>query len=202
MASGNAHRSKREDVLIIIGPSGSGKSSAVLELQRRNILTLTPTWTTRPRRPDEHDEVASTHRFVDETAFDEMDAAGGFLEVVQMFDLPYRYGLPIVPPTDNTVATILLRAPLITLATRHFANFVVYQVEDTLDRALERANHRRTHGERDGSRYEQFENEMRLGRSLAHRVFTNTTTLDALVESLSEAISQDFTANQLDTRSG
>ena len=50
-------------VLVVIGPSASGKSTAVRELHRRGVVRVHPTWTTRPRRPDESDG-ALEHRFV------------------------------------------------------------------------------------------------------------------------------------------
>ena len=74
-------------VLVVIGPSASGKSTAVRELHRRGVAHVHPTWTTRPRRPDEGDGTLE-HRFVTDAMFDELDAAGFFLGTVVLPGLP------------------------------------------------------------------------------------------------------------------
>ena len=57
-------------VLVVIGPSASGKSSLVRELHRRRVIRVLPTWTTRPRRADERDG-SLEHRFVSDERFGE-----------------------------------------------------------------------------------------------------------------------------------
>ena len=89
------HSDMPRPVLVVIGPSASGKSSAVRELHRRGVVRVHPTWTTRPRRPDEGDG-APEHRFVTDTIFDDLEAAGFFLGTVCLPGLPYRYALPQV----------------------------------------------------------------------------------------------------------
>src|SRR3954447_16585781 len=97
-----------------IGPSGSGKSTVVRELAARGLVTVHPTWTTRPRRADER-QGSLEHRFVSDDEFDELCRRGFFIETVSLFGLPFRYGLP---PLDGDSAgpggpvdAVMLRAP-------------------------------------------------------------------------------------------
>src|SRR5436309_1716713 len=50
-------------LLVLIGPSACGKSTVARALAEQRLVTLLPTWTTRPRRRDEHGNTAE-HRFV------------------------------------------------------------------------------------------------------------------------------------------
>lgn len=183
-------------VLAFIGPSGSGKSTVVRALHRRGVIEVTPSWTTRPRRGDELDG-AIEHRFVSEEAFSERESAGFFLEVVRPFGLPYRYGLPSIEPVPGgRVPAIMVRAPLMPLVVRHFPRHVTYQIEAPYDRARQRMV--RTGGSVAalGTRLESFEEERRLGRTLAARSFVNDATVADLVEAVADAISTDFRAKE------
>ena len=82
-------------LLVFIGPSGTGKSSVVRGLADRGVVTVHPTWTTRPRR---RDELAGSveHHFVSEAEFLRRRDDGFFLHSVQMFGMPYWYGLPTI----------------------------------------------------------------------------------------------------------
>jgi ribose 1,5-bisphosphokinase PhnN len=176
-------------ILAVLGPSGSGKSTVVRELHRRGVIDVTPSWTTRPRRDDErHGSIE--HRFVDEEEFSARQDAGYFLEVVRLFGLPYRYGLPAVEvPAEGVVPAIMVRAPLMPLVGRHFAGHVAYQIEDGYERARERLVRR---GGDPGTRLDRFEQECRLGREAAHRIFVNEGSIVDLVEAVADAVGQDF----------
>jgi guanylate kinase len=180
-------------VLAVLGPSGSGKSTVVRELHRRGVIDVTPSWTTRPRRDDERDG-SIEHRFVDEEEFSARQDAGYFLEVVQMFGLPYRYGLPAVEkPAEGLVPAIMVRAPLMPLVDQHFPGHVAYQIEDRYERAQERLARR---GGEPGTRLDRFEQECRLGREAAHRIFVNEGSIDDLVEAVADAVGQDFAGHR------
>lgn len=180
-------------VLAVLGPSGSGKSTVVRELHRRGVVEVTPSWTTRPRRDDEVDG-SIEHRFVDDREFAARRDAGYFLEVVQMFGLPYRYGLPAVePPAGGTVPAIMVRAPLMALVARHFPNHVAYQIEDGYQRAQERLGRRP--GDL-GTRLDGFEEECRIGREAAHRIFVNQGAVGDLVEAVARAVGRDFAGHR------
>ena len=174
-------------VLVFLGPSGSGKSTVVRALHRRGLVSVTPSWTTRPRRDDEPGDTVE-HRFVDEEDFAERRRDGSFLEVVRMFRLPYAYGLPPVEkPGDGRVPAIMVRAPLMPLVERHFPDHVAYQIED--ERAPARLARR---GGEVGTRADGYEEERVLGRAVAHRVFVNATSVEDLVEAVAGAIRMDF----------
>lgn len=184
-------------VLAVLGPSGSGKSTVVRELHRRGVIEVTPSWTTRPRRDDELDGSVE-HRFVDEEEFTAREDAGYFLEVVQMFGLPYRYGLPAVEtPAGGRVPAIMVRAPLMPLVARHFPDHVAYQIEDEYQRARDRLGRRPGHL---GTRLDGFEEECRVGREAAHRIFTNQGAVADLVEAVAHAVGRDFAGHQKEER--
>jgi guanylate kinase len=169
-------------LLVVIGPSGSGKSSAVRALCDRGLLRVHPTWTTRARRADEADGSVE-HRFVSEEEFDRLDAAGAFLDTVALFGLPHRYGLPSIERSmDGRMDAVMLRAPLVERFRRVVRDVFVLQIEDAPDRAAARLR------ERGGSdldlqaRLRDNEREIVAGRSLADCVIRNDATLDELVE--------------------
>jgi ribose 1,5-bisphosphokinase PhnN len=180
-------------LLAVLGPSGSGKSTVVREMHRRGVIEVTPSWTTRPRRDDELDG-SDEHRFVGEDEFAARQDAGFFLEVVQMFGLPYRYGLPAVgPPAGGSVPAIMVRAPLLPLVARRFPGYVAYQIEDGYQRARERLGRRPGDV---GTRLEGFEEECRTGREAAHRIFVNQAGVGDLVEAVARAVRRDFAGDQ------
>jgi guanylate kinase len=180
-------------VLAVLGPSGSGKSTVVRELHRRGVIEVTPSWTTRPRRDDELDG-SIEHLFVDEGEFTARQDAGYFLEVVHMFGLPYRYGLPEVEaPAGESVPAIMVRAPLMPLVARHFPTYVAYQIEDDVQRVRERLARRP--GDL-GTRLDGFEEECRIGREAAHRNFVNEGPVRDLVEAVAQAVRDDFAGHR------
>jgi len=182
-------------VLAFLGPSGSGKSSVVRALSQAGAVDVTPTWTTRPRRPDEQ-AGAVEHHFASEEEFNAREQAGFFLEVVRLFGLSYRYGLPAVAsPDDGPAAAIMVRAPLAPLLDRHFPDAVVYQIEDSYERARARVLARTPPAEL-GTRLDDHEQERLLGRRLATRVFVNDTTVADLVASVTRAIDEDFASGR------
>ncbi len=123
-----------------------------------------------------------------------MAADGFFLEVVQPFGLPFRYGLPqIDDPADGSVPTIIARAPIVPLVARHFPDHLVYQVEDAYDRARERILAGRLEsGPSLGSRLDGYEDERLAGRDLATRILVNASSPADLVAAVVAAVEQDF----------
>jgi guanylate kinase len=179
-------------LLAFIGPSGSGKSSVARELQSAEVIALTPSWTTRPRRPDELDTEIE-HRFVSDDEFVRLERSGFFLEVVEMFGLPYRYGIPDVPaPQDGRVPTLMVRAPLLPLLAAHYPDHVVYQIEANADDARQRVLARHHDASEVGSRLDDYTAERDLGRAGAHRVFSGRVALAELVQAVCDGIAEDF----------
>ncbi|WCO65510.1 hypothetical protein PO878_13485 [Iamia majanohamensis] len=177
--------------LLVIGPSGAGKSAVVRELHRRGIVAVHPTWTTRPRRPDEL-EGSLEHRFVAEAAFDALERSGAFEATVSLFGLPFRYGLPALRPVgDGRVDVVMVRAPLVDQVRRCLPGAVVYQVEAPegwLDAVLAR---RGVPAHEVAARAENNRAEVALGREVADRCFNNEGTVADLADRMAAALATD-----------
>ena len=179
-------------VLVVIGPSASGKSASVRELARRELVRVHPTWTTRARRPDE-DAGAPEHRFVTDEVFDELEAAGFFLGTVALPGLPFRYALPRPALRDDgPVDTIMARAPFVDLFAEYFPHRLVYQIHDTEARAAARLRARGTSDEEVAARLANHAAEVDAGRALAARVFMNDGSLGALADAIADALTHDL----------
>jgi guanylate kinase len=157
-------------IAVFIGPSGVGKSAVVTELIRQGIVTLTPSWTTRPRRAHE-DGKALDHVFVDEAGFVQHETKGGFMATTQPFGLPYRYGLPYPRPCDGTVPAVILRASLLDELAKHCPNMVVIQIE--ADRSRVEAHLRDREAQGAAKRQESHDQEVALGRRMADQIIAN-----------------------------
>jgi guanylate kinase len=183
-----------EPLLVIIGPSGVGKSSVVKLLQEKQLIQLVPSWTTRTPRLHERDG-AVDHVFVSEEEFENQAQAGFFVEDASLFGLPYRYGLPHIPHAasrNGKVPTVMLRASLLPLLSRHYSNYTTYQIQDTLERVTSRLNDRMKVGEPQGERLKEYAQEIAIGRQIADRVFLNDTTIENITEQFTAAIKTDF----------
>jgi len=91
---GEAHGPRRGLMLMIVAPSGVGKTS----LSRRLVadhkdLHLSISATTRPPRPGEHD--GRDYHFVERSAFDAMVESDALLEWAEVYG--ERYGSPRAP---------------------------------------------------------------------------------------------------------
>ncbi len=182
-------------VLGIIGPSGSGKSSVVHILNRRGLIDITPTWTTRPPRHNELEE-GIEHRFVSEDRYDELEREDYFINTEVLFGLPYRYGMPrILVPSPDKAPTVMLRVMVLDKMDRFYPNNLIYQIEDRLPEIERRLREREAKGENTGTRIQQYRQELEAGRKKANRVFTNTRTLEKLADEVAAAIAEDFGLN-------
>jgi len=83
---------EKEGILFIISaPSGAGKTTLVNALiQSEPRLTLSISYTTRPRRPTETDKVS--YHYIDQQSFHDMVANDSFLEYARVFDHFYGTG--------------------------------------------------------------------------------------------------------------
>lgn len=178
-------------VLAIIGPSGVGKSTIVNKLAAKGIVHINPTWTTRPRRPDEADNCE--HIFVSEAEFDALESKHMFLETVTMFGTPYKYGLPAISFKNQIPPElVILRASLVPLFKKYYPGVVIYQIEDILQSIRPRLLARQAEtNEPLGTRLTQYEDELEAGRKLAKRRFSSADTMRAVHE-IADAISEDF----------
>lgn len=175
-------------ILVIIGPSGSGKSAAMRELQARGRIRVTPSWTTRPRRADESEETVE-HHFVDDPEFDRRLEEGFFIETINLFG--YRYGMPSVEqPAAGVVPTIMMRAPRLNIVEGHYPEHVVYQIEGEPEDARQRAI---ANGiDPDDIRVTGWKEERAMGAHLADRVIKSTSGASDLVETIERALAEDF----------
>lgn len=181
-------------VLVIIGPSGGGKSSVVRTLAGRGVVRVHPTWTTRPRRADEACGSVE-HRFLSEAQFDHLRARGFFADSVALFGLPYRYGLPPLRiATVGPVDTVMLRAPLVARFAASVPHHVVYQVEDRPERVMARLAGRDSGHDDLEARLRDNRAEVEAGRRVAHRVFVNDRSLSRLADAMETAIGLDVGA--------
>jgi len=153
-----------------------------------------PTWTTRPRRPDETDGTVE-HRFVTDTLFDELEATGFFLGAVALPGLPYRYALPKVTLREvGPIDTVMARAPFIDHFARYFPDRLVYEIEDTIERARARLVERGSDEHEIEARLAGHRAEVEAGRAIASRSFVNDGPLDALVTAITGALHADESA--------
>jgi guanylate kinase len=180
--------------LIVIGPSASGKSTAVRRLRESGVVQVHPTWTTRPRRPDEG-AGSVEHRFVTDAIFDELEATDFFLGTVTLPGLPYRYALPKLTLTDHgPIHTVMARAPFLDLFAAHFSDPLVYEIDDTVDRARQRLIERGSDATEIEARLARHDAEIEAGRKIAARVFLNEGTLDDLVGAIAASLRIDVPA--------
>jgi guanylate kinase len=182
-------------VVVVIGPSGSGKSRIVRELHSRRLVTVHPTWTTRPRRHDEA-EGSLEHRFVSDAVFDDLDARGFFLDTVAPFGLRHRYGLPPVAASSRgPIDLVMLRAPLVARFARFVPNHVVYQIESSPDCMRERLMERGCDPLELAARLIDNDRELSLGRRIADRVIANDGPFSVVVEIVAAALRTDVPAH-------
>lgn len=180
-------------VLIIIGPSGSGKSTIAKKLVENNIINITPSWTTRPMRPSEKSSYNPEHVFVSQEEFEEMQSKNGFLEAVQLFNLPYWYGLPRVEqPDSGIIPAIMLRAPIVKLIEKHYPNHVIYEIHSPVEQLHNRLKSRQQLGDNLGTRLDDVSSEIELGNKLAHRVFVNDRDIEDIVSEISQSLTEDM----------
>ncbi len=186
---------------MLVGPSGAGKSALAAALTRLGVVTVHPTWTTRPPRPDEAAAGCVEHRFVCDRRFDRMAAAGCFAEVVRPFDGAHRYGVPPVPRRPaappgavDTIDLLLLRACYLDRARARLGPALVYQIEAPPPVLAARLAARGTGAAETLARLAFDVEDTAIGRRLADRILDNQGTLGSLVGRTLAALADDFGA--------
>lgn len=180
-----------DPILVFIGPSGSGKSRIVRELMNENIIELHKTWTTRPKREDEAQ--ASEHEHVSEAEFDHLCQKDFFVETVQLFDLPYSYGLPkITTANQSKIASVMLRASVLDIFHKHYTNTVIYQIDVSRAQAEARMKKRGDSSQEIKHRLAAYDKEVALGREKANRYFLASQNINELAAAIKASIITDF----------
>jgi guanylate kinase len=178
-------------LLVLIGPSATGKSTLARALADRGLVTLVPTWTTRPRRSDEPGDTAE-HRFVDTAGFNRLRAERALLAEARLPGLPYRYGLPRLDGLTG-IALVIARAEQIDLlAAASGLVPVVYQVCAPIQQVAARLAERGTTPAEREFRLARFHAERVAGVQVSDRCFLNNGQITDLVSTVSQALVADF----------
>ena len=181
-------------MLVLIGPSGGGKSSVARELHRLDLIHVHPTWTTRPPRADEAGG-SLEHRFVLDDEFDRRSSKGLFIAEGAITGLPYRYGLPAIGRSaSGPVDAVMLRAPHVGTFRSLVPDCLVYEIADTGSRTRRRLGERGTAPFEVAIRAADNEVELATGRQVADRIFWNDDSLRALTDRVAAALFDDLGA--------
>jgi len=184
---------KSNAVLVLIGPSGVGKSTLTGKLLKNSRVkfSLMPKYTTRPQRLIEK-STFSEDIFVSEAEFDKLDGQGFFIDTVQPFGLPYKYGLPWPTEHLGTVTHLVpLRAFVLDTFLKHFPDALIYQLEVSPDLAKQRMLNRGQKTVDIQARLKTFEQEILAGRKLAQRTLQNDSEIDNLADGIIDCFLHD-----------
>jgi len=109
MSSSNSGVVGRGELFILSGPSGSGKTTLIrrlLEGGQVEDLVFSVSHTTR--QPRHGERAGHDYHFVSETVFDEMKAAGRFLEWARVHDHLYGTSLDeVLPQLDSGIDVVM-----------------------------------------------------------------------------------------------
>ncbi len=157
-------------VFVIVGPSGVGKGSIAGALAGRvPRLWLSRSWTTRPQRAG---EAPDAYHFVDDAAFEDHAAAGGFIESASVFG--HRYGTPQPDPPPGHDVLLEIDVQGAAQVRRQHPDAVVVLIGAPSRRALEeRLRGRGTDQETIARRLVEAPHEEAIGRDLADHVVVN-----------------------------
>jgi guanylate kinase len=176
------------DLLVLIGPSGVGKSSVARALHRAGAVTIRPTWTTRPPRPGELQR-SLDHCFVDDIEFGRLVAHGYFQAIGSHPGQRYQYGLPHRDPDADRLELVVLRASHVRCVSGEHT--VVYQLDAPAAIAAARLRRRGDRADDIALRLAAHDAELDFGASLADRTFRTERALPVVVAEILAALRQD-----------
>jgi guanylate kinase len=183
------------DVLVIIGPSGSGKSSVAQELHRRGLVDICPTWTTRPMRPGEG-KGSLEHRFVSDAQFDRLNERGFFRVTGGHVGLPHRYGLAHLSRTCVRTSVVILRAGHVVRVMTPGDAALVYQLAAPSWTVAARLRMRGDPPQEIETRLAAHHDEVRLGRDISSRHFRTDRPVPMVADDVAAALFQDRRSNR------
>ena len=138
-------------------------------VERDRSLWLSKSWTTRARRPG---EASDAYVFVDRPTFEELRAAGGFLESVEFLGSLYGTPIPDPPASKDVVLEIDLEGAKQVKA-RHPDALVVLLLPPSVEEQAERLRGRGDLDAEAARRIAKGIEEERIGRALTEHVVVN-----------------------------
>jgi guanylate kinase len=165
-------------LFIVSGPGGVGKDTVVRRvLAREPSLSLSRSWTTRPRRPSETD---ADYNFVTRDEFLAEIERDGFLEWAEY--LGHFYGTPRQQVAGGDVVLVIEVQGAAQVLEKE-PGAVMILIEPPSRAALaERMRARGDSEERIADRLAAAQAEIEIGRSLAHEVVVNDDVERAAAE--------------------
>ena len=176
-----------QKILAIIGPSGCGKSTIVNRLASSGLIAISQTYTDRPKRSGEKEV---EHIFVSPAKFNKLKQQNFFIEIVQPFNLPFRYGIPKLEFSSKKIPVLMIRSQFIDLLKKHFPESIIYQIEAPFQLAKENLALRNDLNI--GSRLTDFKIEIEQGHMLADRIFLNNGPIYKIVNEIATKLENDF----------
>lgn len=169
------HLDAKAFLIVLIGPSGVGKSAIAKGLYQAGLVDVTPSLATRPRRRNEP-ESTRDHRFVTDEQFDEQKKRGDIVVTKELYG--YRYGAlyPKRPPADR-IAAMVLKFDFMEEFVEYYPNTRIYQIEATEEVSLARMLPRGQPKADLLNRLQKHGPETEAGRLIAHHIFDNNGLL-------------------------
>lgn len=172
-------------ILVIVGPSGVGKSTLARNLEKTTMARIWPTVTTRMTRADE----AVGHIFATDKEFDLMKDS--MLGEVTLPGLSARYGLSKqhMPARENLI--ILARPSMVPALRAALGPILIYGLNTPKNVAEKRIQARNTGPTDNAERMKAFDQESLEVQQYSHRVFDGTETEKALLRRVTQALCDD-----------
>lgn len=176
--------------VVLVGPSGVGKTTLAASLQANGIVEVKPTMATRGTRPIERQNPPCDHTFISALHFKSHDATGGFF--AKRFLYGNHYGIPVLKrPAEDRIPLLVLKPVFIEELLGGFPNMRVYQIEASPEVLMERMLQRGQSDSDIARRMEEQAAETLAGRALAHCIFNNDGPLLQTLNQLTEQIYLD-----------
>ncbi len=173
-------------ILIIIGPSGSGKAAVVTALGEEGVLQPHATWADRQPRTDDANSIE--HVFVSKEEFDRLASEGFFLGTAELFT--HRYGLARWPGERRGLLTVILRANLVDqfVSVAGAEDVLIYQITAPRERLERSLADRALSVAEQNARLAEHDGETALGTLIADRIFVNDGSTEKLINEVRSAV--------------
>jgi guanylate kinase len=176
--------------IILIGASGTGKSTTAAELQSQGIVQVEPTYATREKRPIEAESPPCDHVFIDKQKFDDYVQAGRFIDKRPMYG--GHYGVPFFRrPPEGSVPLMVLKPSFVESVLKYYPHMRTYQIEASAATVIQRMRGRGQEESDIAERMRKYALETAMGRRLADYVLKNEGRLENTVQRLAKRIHKD-----------